>query len=92
MRFEFPEGPGAFTGFLHKLQPLQDGKQTNHHHWNCSMFHYRNHGSDIGRVLVGVQVPPERDTEFSGLLAELADMGYRAHDETANPAYLDFLR
>jgi threonine dehydratase len=27
--------------------------------WNISLFHYRNHGADYGRVLAGIQVPPE---------------------------------
>jgi C-terminal regulatory domain of Threonine dehydratase. len=49
-RFEFPERPGALTHFLGQLHP----------DWNISLFHYRNHGADYGRILVGIQVPPRR--------------------------------
>ena len=49
-RFEFPERPGALLKFLNAI-----GTQ-----WNITLFHYRNHGSDYGRVLAGVQIPPER--------------------------------
>ena len=45
-RFEFPERPGALTQFLEKL----GGR------WNISLFHYRNHGADFGRVLAGFEV------------------------------------
>ncbi len=27
--------------------------------WNISLFHYRSHGADFGRVLVGIQLPPQ---------------------------------
>lgn len=77
-RFEFPERPGALLEFLRAI-----GQR-----WNISLFHYRNHGSDYGRVLAGVQVPPA-DSE---LFAEhLATLGYAHHDETGNPAYRLFL-
>ena len=56
--------------------------------WNISLFHYRNHGADYGRVLVGMQVPPADKAEFR---AFLADLGYDYVDETANPAYRMFL-
>ena len=77
-RFEFPERPGALLRFL---QAVGSG-------WNISLFHYRNHGSDYGRVLAGIQVPPESATEFA---AHLADLGYAYVEETANPAYGTFL-
>ncbi len=48
-RFEFPEKPGALMKFLDAMG----------HDWNISLFHYRNHGADYGRVLVGMQVPPK---------------------------------
>src|SRR5690606_33223338 len=77
-RFEFPERPGALLEFLRAI-----GQR-----WNISLFHYRNHGSDYGRVLAGVQVPPA-DRE---LFAEhLATLGYAHYDETDNPAYRLFL-
>ncbi|MCH9837286.1 MAG: threonine ammonia-lyase, biosynthetic [Ilumatobacter sp.] len=78
LRFEFPERPGALIGFLQAMQP----------DWNISLFHYRNHGSDSGRVLVGMQVPEADRIAFTDFLAEL---GYRHWDETGNPAYKLFL-
>jgi threonine dehydratase len=77
-RFEFPERPGALHAFLKAVGDL----------WNISLFHYRNHGSDYGRVLAGVQVPQRDRGEFAEHLAKL---GYTYSDETANPAYRLFL-
>lgn len=77
-RFEFPEKPGALMKFL----------ETMGHDWNISLFHYRNHGADFGRVLVGMQVPPEDNDEFKIFLSNL---GYPYWDETQNPAYKLFL-
>jgi threonine dehydratase len=77
-RFEFPERPGALLGFLTRM-----GED-----WNISMFHYRNHGSAYGRVLVGMQVPDVDRAAFTEFLSEL---GYRYEDETDNPAYRLFL-
>ena len=77
-RFEFPEKPGALMKFLDSMG----------HDWNISLFHYRNHGADFGRVLVGIQVPPNEQTEF---LAFLKDLGYPYWEETQNPAYKLFL-
>ncbi|MEI7970612.1 MAG: threonine ammonia-lyase, biosynthetic [Betaproteobacteria bacterium] len=77
-RFEFPERPGALMRFLSSMRP----------DWNISLFHYRNHGADVGRVLVGIQVPP---AEMSAFGTFLATIGYRHWDETANPAYRLFL-
>jgi len=77
-RFEFPETPGALMKFL----------DTMGHDWNISLFHYRNHGADFGRVLVGMQVPPNELTGFSDFLSKL---GYPYWDETENPAYKLFL-
>ncbi len=77
-RFEFPERPGALMRFLTGMSP----------HWNISLFHYRNHGADYGRVLVGLQVPAEDQPEFDGFLA---DLGYPNWNETENPAYRLFL-
>jgi threonine dehydratase len=56
--------------------------------WNISLFHYRNHGADYGRVLVGMQVPP---SDKAALPAFLDRLGYDYVDETANPAYQLFL-
>jgi len=77
-RFEFPEKPGALMKFL----------DTMGHDWNISLFHYRNHGADFGRVLVGMQVPPNEQPEFSAFLQNL---GYPYWNETDNPAYKLFL-
>jgi threonine dehydratase len=77
-RFEFPERPGALMQFLNSMS----------RGWNISLFHYRNHGADYGRVLVGMQVPPSDKGEFRAFLDKL---GYDYVDETANPAYRMFL-
>ena len=77
-RFEFPERPGALMNFLERMSKG----------WNISLFHYRNHGADYGRVLVGMQVPKADMQEFHGFLANL---GYRYWDESNNPAYKLFL-
>jgi threonine dehydratase len=77
-RFEFPERPGALLDFLNAIGT----------DWNISLFHYRNHGSDYGRVLAGIDVP-EEDTEE--LHRHLADLGYTWWEESDNPAYRIFL-
>ena len=77
-RFEFPERPGALMKFLQAIGSC----------WNISLFHYRNHGSDYGRVLAGIQVPATELDEFS---RHLRDLGYPYRDETDNPAYRMFL-
>lgn len=77
-RFEFPERPGALLKFLEALAPT----------WNISLFHYRNHGADYGRILAGIQVAPED----RGRLERAFDaLGYPYWNETANPAYRLFL-
>jgi threonine dehydratase len=58
------------------------------HDWNISLFHYRNHGADFGRILVGMQVPPSEINDFTDFLNSL---GYPYWDETQNPAYKLFL-
>jgi threonine dehydratase len=77
-RFEFPERPGALLDFLDAI-----GTE-----WNISLFHYRNHGSDYGRVLAGIDVPPEETGELE---AHLAELGYPHWEESDNPAYNIFL-
>jgi threonine dehydratase len=77
-RFEFPERPGALLRFLDSMSAG----------WNISLFHYRNHGADYGRVLVGMQVPPSDKADFRRFLDRL---GYTNVDESANPAYRMFL-
>lgn len=78
-RFEFPERPGALMNFLNHMS----------HDWNISLFHYRNHGADYGRVLCGVQVPATEKAEFQQFLDGL---GYRYWNESRNPAYKLFLK
>ena len=77
-RFEFPERPGALMRFLNRMRS----------DWNISLFHYRNHGADYGRVLAGIQVPRKDSPKFRRFLK---DLGYRHWDESRNPAYRLFL-
>ena len=77
-RFEFPERPGALMKFLSAMS----------RGWNISLFHYRNHGADYGRVLVGMQVPHH---DKKALRTFLDNLGYRYWDESDNPAYRLFL-
>lgn len=77
-RFEFPERPGALIRFLDSLAPS----------WNISLFHYRSQGGDVGRVLVGLQVPKGELKMFRDFLAHI---GYRSWDESQNPVYQLFL-
>jgi threonine dehydratase len=77
-RFEFPERPGALLDFLEAVGT----------DWNISLFHYRNHGSDYGRVLAGIDVP---ESEADELEAHLDALGYAHWEETDNPAYQIFL-
>jgi threonine dehydratase len=77
-RFEFPERPGALLHFLSSI-----GER-----WNISLFHYRNHGSAYGRVLMGIQVPESELAEFQLFLQ---GFGYPCEEENANPAYHFFL-
>ncbi|HEX7816470.1 threonine ammonia-lyase, biosynthetic [Dyella sp.] len=78
-RFDFPERPGALTRFLDHMHP----------DWNISLFHYRNHGADYGRILVGIQVP---QAERATLTHFLSNLGYPYQDESDNPAYRLLLR
>jgi threonine dehydratase len=78
-RFEFPERPGALVRFLDRLHP----------DWNVSLFHYRNHGADHGRILVGIQVPPD---DHALLQPFLDTLGHPYADESAHPAYRLLLR
>ena len=77
-RFEFPERPGALLDFLNAIGT----------DWNISLFHYRNHGSDYGRILAGIQVPAAEEAELE---AHLSLLGYPHWEESDNPAYAMFL-
>ncbi|MFP1740885.1 threonine ammonia-lyase, biosynthetic [Lonsdalea quercina] len=76
--FEFPESPGALLKFLITLGT----------HWNISLFHYRSHGTDYGRVLAAFELA-ERDASFE---CHLQDLGYECHEETQNPAFRFFMK
>jgi threonine dehydratase len=77
-RFEFPERPGALMRFLSAMNPS----------WNISLFHYRNHGADYGRILIGLQVPASDESAFQSFLEQL---GYPYWNESDHPAYRLFL-
>ena len=77
-RFEFPERPGALMRFLSSMHP----------DWNISLFHYRNHGADYGRILVGIQA---LDQSRDGLQSFLGQLGYPYWEETEHPGYKLFL-
>jgi threonine dehydratase len=77
-RFEFPERPGALLRFLQAIGTR----------WNISLFHYRNHGSDYGRVLAGIQVPQRERQDF---LVHINELHYAYVEETHNPVYKMFL-
>jgi threonine dehydratase len=76
--FEFPEYPGALLKFLSTLGT----------HWNISLFNYRNHGADYGRVLCGFELDQDDLSRFD---AHLIELGYQYKDETGNKAYQFFL-
>ena len=78
-RFFFPERPGALLGFLNEM-----GQR-----WNISLFHYRNHGSAYGRVLMGFQVPADGEREFQDFLD---NANFQYVEETGNPVYRMFLK
>lgn len=78
-RFEFPERPMALNDFL-----VMMGNR-----WNISLFHYRSHGADFGRVLIGLQVPSHEHSEFKNFLK---DVRYSFQEESSNVAYQIFLK
>ena len=80
-RFDFPERPGALAQFLHVM----------HSDWNVTLFHYRNHGADVGRVLAGIQVPEKDRARLNDFLRRIVELGYAWVDETENVAYKLFL-
>jgi len=79
--FEFPERPKALSDFL---VAMKSGNEN----WNISLFHYRNHGGDFGRGLVGFEIPKGDESKFKKFLD---DLHYGHHEETDNPAYKLFL-
>ena len=80
-RFDFPERSGALSQFLRAMDDS----------WNVTLFHYRNHGADVGRVLAGLQVPDQDRRRFDNFLSQIAASGYAWIEETENVAYKFFL-
>jgi threonine dehydratase len=78
LRFQFPERPGALLQFLRGMKS----------DWNISLFHYRNYGSEYGRVLMGIQVPAHDEERFNEFLR---DTGYNYTLEADNAAYAMFV-
>ena len=77
-RFEFPERPGALINFLNKMKS----------NWSISIFHYRNHGSDVGKIVVGMLIDSNEIKEWDKFIKLL---GYKYWDETNNQTYKLFL-
>ncbi len=80
-RFYFPERPGALLNFI-------DAMRTE---FNVTLFQYRYHGADFGRILMGFEVPEEKRADFEDFLVRVEAMGYPHEEETENPAYKLFL-
>ena len=78
-RFMFPEKPGELLKFLNNI-----GSR-----WNISLFHYRNHGADFGRVLIGLQA---KESELGSLEKHFRNLNYKFYDESQNSAYKQFLK
>ena len=77
--FEFPERPGALAKFLGAMRPGQ----------NISLFHYRNYGGDVGRILAGIECPDNKKDELEGFFK---DLRYPFKECTENATYRTFLR
>ena len=77
-RFEFPERPGALMSFLKNMKP----------NWTISVFHYRNHGADVGRIVIGVLI---NQLEMNDWLKFVEKLGYKYWDESQNQTYKLFL-
>ena len=77
--FEFPERPGALFRFLRTMK----------HGQNISLFHYRNYGGDIGRILAGFECPDSQKDDLNRFLKEIA---YPWTECTDNETYRTFLK
>ena len=77
-RFEFPERPGALINFLKNMKS----------NWTISIFHYRNHGADVGKIVIGVLIDRTEIKEWNKFVELL---GYEYWDETNNQTYKLFL-
>lgn len=78
--FEFPERPGALTKFLQAMK----------NNWDITLFHYRNHGHDVGKVLCAFVLP--EDTSEAEFHEVLENLGYKYADESDNVVYTKFLK
>ncbi|AIQ95003.1 threonine ammonia-lyase, biosynthetic [Prochlorococcus sp. MIT 0604] len=77
-RFEFPERPGALINFLNNMKS----------NWSISVFHYRNYGADVGKIVIGVLIHKNEISEWNKFVRIL---GYKFWDETQNDTYKLFL-
>ena len=77
-RFIFPEKPGELLNFLNSIGSA----------WNISLFHYRNYGDSMGRVLSAIQIP---ENDIDNLNQYLENLGYPYFSENENPLYDKFL-
>jgi len=77
-RFEFPERPGALINFLNNMKS----------NWSISVFHYRNYGADVGKIVIGVLIESNEILEWNEFVRIL---GYKFWDETQNDTYKLFL-
>ena len=77
-RFEFPERPGALMNFLKSMKP----------NWSISVFHYRNHGADVGRIVIGILINKNHIGDWYKFVN---DLGYKYWDESSNKTYKLFL-
>ncbi len=77
-RFEFPERPGALINFLKNMKS----------NWTISIFHYRNHGADVGKIVIGVLIDKTEINDWNRFVKRL---GYEYWDETKNQTYELFL-
>ena len=77
-RFEFPERPGALINFLKNMKS----------NWSISIFHYRNHGADVGKIVIGVLIERNEIKDWKKFVEFL---GYKYWDETNNQTYKLFL-
>jgi len=77
-RFEFPERPGALINFLNNMKS----------NWSISVFHYRNYGADVGKIVIGVLIDKNEILEWNKFVRIL---GYKFWDETQNDTYRLFL-
>ncbi len=75
---EFPERPGSLLNFLAALGVR----------WSISLFHYRSHGADYGRVLMGLRAAAE---DRRAIAQRLERTGFAWQEETGNTACAKFL-